>query len=89
MVLILVISGFGSAEFQIPHIFTEKGLFKPRGQSVAGIDLVDFIIGTFFLIGGLLVIASILFGNNRQPITHDFHLLLQKLFALHDHARYE
>ncbi|MGG5575359.1 hypothetical protein [Vibrio diazotrophicus] len=66
MVLILVISGFGSAEFQIPHIFTEKGFFKPRGQSVAGIDLVDFIIGTFFLIGGLLLIASILFGNNKS-----------------------
>ncbi|OBW91757.1 hypothetical protein [Gallibacterium salpingitidis] len=66
MTLILVISGFCGVNWQIPHIFTEKGFFALRGQSVAGIDLVDFIIGTLFFFGGLFIIASTLFGNRAQ-----------------------
>ena len=65
MVIILLVSGFGGPGLQIPHIFTEKGFFRPRGQSVAGIDLGDFVIGTFILLGGLLLLGSILFGTQR------------------------
>ncbi|WP_131975474.1 hypothetical protein [Cricetibacter osteomyelitidis] len=66
MTLVLLVSGFCGVNWQIPHIFTEKGFFAPRGQSVAGIDLVDFIIGTLFLFGGLLLIAAILFGKQKN-----------------------
>lgn len=63
LVIILVVSGFGGSDLQIPHIFTEKGFFALRGHSVAGIDLADFVIGTFILHGGLVVVGAILFGN--------------------------
>lgn len=63
MTIILVVSGFGGSGLQIPHIFTEKGFFEPRGHSIAGIDLADFTIGTFVLFGGLLLIGAILFGK--------------------------
>ncbi|VFS59687.1 Uncharacterised protein [Leminorella grimontii] len=63
LIIIMVVSGFGGSDMQIPHIFTEKGFYAPRGQSVAGIDLADFTIGTFFLLGGMLMIGAILFGK--------------------------
>ena len=63
LIIIMVVSGFGGSGMQIPHIFTEKGFYAPRGQSVAGIDLGDFAIGTFFLLGGMLLIGAILFGK--------------------------
>ncbi|EBU3151096.1 hypothetical protein CVQ51_09770 [Salmonella enterica] len=66
LIIIMVVSGFGGSGMQIPHIFTEKGFYAPRGQSVAGIDLGDFTIGTFFLLGGMLLIGAILFGK-RMP----------------------
>lgn len=63
LIIIMVVSGFGGSGLQIPHIFTEKGFYAPRGQSVAGIDLADFTIGTFILIGGMVLIGAILFGR--------------------------
>lgn len=63
LIIIMVVSGFGGVGMQIPHIFTEKGFYAPRGQSVAGIDLADFTIGTFFLLGGMLLIGAVLFGK--------------------------
>lgn len=69
VVIILVVSGFGGSHLQIPHIFTEKGFFEPRGHSVAGIDLGDFTIGTFILCGGLLLIGAILFGKGKNGVT--------------------
>ncbi|WP_373101172.1 MULTISPECIES: hypothetical protein [Pasteurellaceae] len=63
MTVILLVSGFCGVNWQIPHIFTEKGFFAPRGQSVAGIDLVDFIIGTLFFFGGLFAIGAIFFAK--------------------------
>lgn len=65
LIIIMVVSGFGGSGMQIPHIFTEKGFYAPRGQSVAGIDLADFTIGTFFLMGGVLLIGAILFGKKK------------------------
>ncbi|AYH46722.1 hypothetical protein B6N31_02805 [Dickeya fangzhongdai] len=65
LIIIMVVSGFGGSHLQIPHIFTEKGFFALRGESVAGIDLGDFVIGTFILLGGLLLIGAILFGKRK------------------------
>ncbi|TDQ59801.1 hypothetical protein EDC45_0461 [Mesocricetibacter intestinalis] len=78
MALILLVSGFCGVNWQIPHIFTEKGFYAPRGQSVAGIDLVDFVIGTLFLFGGLMIIGALLFGkksaNNQLSQTAKYTL---------------
>ncbi|WP_392431299.1 hypothetical protein ACF3VQ_12720 [Yersinia sp. HM-2024] len=69
LIIIMVVSGFGGSGMQIPHIFTEKGFYAPRGQSVAGIDLGDFTIGTFFLMGGILLIGAVLFGKKSPGHT--------------------
>ncbi|OOF51817.1 hypothetical protein BKK54_02235 [Rodentibacter genomosp. 1] len=71
MTIILAVAGFAGVNWQIPHIFTEKGFYAARGQSVAGIDLVDFVIGTLFLFGGLFMILAILFGKriNHETLT--------------------
>lgn len=69
LIIIMVVSGFGGSSMQIPHIFTEKGFYAPRGQSVAGIDLGDFTIGTFFLMGGMLMMGAILFGKKSPGHT--------------------
>lgn len=66
MTIILFVSGFAGVNWQIPHIFTEKGFYAPRGQSVAGIDLVDFVIGTLFLFGGLFIILAMLWGKRAN-----------------------
>lgn len=63
MLAIYLISGLGGSGVQIPHIFTEKGFFEPRGHSVAGIDLGDFTIGIFIFIGGILVTGTAAFGK--------------------------
>ncbi|WP_076459119.1 hypothetical protein [Limosilactobacillus caccae] len=62
--IIYLVAGLGGSGVQIPHIFTEKGFFEPRGQSVAGIDLGDFVIGTFTFIGALLITGASSFGQH-------------------------
>ncbi|RVU70623.1 MULTISPECIES: hypothetical protein [Lactobacillus] len=64
MLLIYVISGLGGSGVQIPHLFTEKGIFEPRGHSVAGVDLGDFVIGVFVFIGGILTTGAAAFGKH-------------------------
>ena len=63
LTVIMVVNAFGGVNCQIPHIFTEKGFYAPRGTSVAGIDLGDFTIGSLFFPGGILVLGAILFGK--------------------------
>lgn len=65
MLAIYLVSGLGGSGVQIPHIFTEKGFFEPRGQSVAGIDLGDFVIGIFVFVGGILTTAAAAFGKHE------------------------
>lgn len=64
--IIYLVAGLGGSGVQIPHIFTEKGFFEPRGHSVAGIDLGDFVIGTFTFIGALLITGASSFGQRQH-----------------------
>ncbi|MCC4412350.1 hypothetical protein LMB83_09960 [Limosilactobacillus reuteri] len=64
--IIYIVSGLGGSSVQIPHLFTEKGFFEPRGQSVAGVDLGDFVIGVFTFTGAILITGASSFGK-RNP----------------------
>lgn len=66
MLLIYLISAFGGSGVKIPHLFTEKGLITPRGQSVRGVDLGDFVIGIFIFLGGIIISGAISFGNHSM-----------------------
>lgn len=68
MLVIYLVSGLGGSGVQIPHLFTEKGFFEPRGQSVTGVDLGDFVIGVFVFIGGILTTGACAFGKHN-PLT--------------------
>ena len=62
---IYLVAGLGGSHLQIPHIFTERGFFRPRGQSVAGIDLGDFVIGALTFVGALLTSGAAAFGRHE------------------------
>lgn len=61
---IYLVSGLGGSGVQIPHLFTEKGFFEPRGHSVAGVDLGDFVIGVFTFVGAVLITGASAFGKH-------------------------
>lgn len=66
MMAIYIVSGLGGSGVQIPHLFTEKGIFEPRGHSIAGVDLGDFVIGVFVFVGGILITAAAAFGKHKS-----------------------
>lgn len=81
--VIYLVAGLGGSGVQIPHIFTEKGFFEPRGHSVAGIDLGDFVIGTFTFIGALLITGAGAFGHHESghELSHNEQITIQGIFT--------
>lgn len=78
---IYIFAALGGKGAQIPHIFTEKGFYEPRGHSVAGIDLGDFTIGVFLFIGGMLITGAAAFGKHQESLAKKAKYTIRGIFT--------